>query len=383
MRPIYLDSHATTPIDKRVLDIMLPYFTEKFGNPSSIDHLYGNEVLKDIKQARINISKLINCDEDEIIFTSGATESDNMSIFGIAKNYQNKGKHIITTKIEHKAILESCKQLEKEGFEITYLNVDSKGYISLKELENSITKETILVSIIAANNEIGTIQNLKKIGEICKNKKIIFHTDAAQAFGHIELDVKKMNIHLMSISGHKIYGPKGIGALYIRKSSEPRIKLKPLLFGGGQEEGIRVGTLNVSGIIGLGKAAEISKEEIKNTDKIRELKIYLYNKLKEESEIEINGDITNNLAHNLNIYFKGIESKAILNLVKNSVAISAGSACSTDSIKPSHVILALGYDEERAYSSLRFGLLRTTTKEEIDKVSEEIIKAVKKLNMFK
>lgn len=381
-RAIYLDSHATTPVDKRVLDEMIPYFNDKFGNPSSIDHIYGNELLKDIKEAREHIAKLINADADEIFFTSGATEADNLVIFGIAKKYQNKGKHIITSKIEHKAILESCKELEADGFSITYLDVDEKGYISLKELKESITPETILISIMSANNEVGTIQNLDEIGKIAKENNVLFHTDAAQAFGSIKLDVKEMNIHLMSISGHKIYGPKGIGALYIRKGYEPRVKIQPIIYGGGQENNIRSGTLNVPGIIGLGVASQVAKEEFKNIPKIKELKLKLYNTLSKELDIEVNGDIENNLAHNLNLYFKGIESKAILNLIKNDVAISAGSACSTNNVKPSYVITALGYPEERAYSSLRFGLCRHTTEEEIEEVAKIIIKAVKKLKMF-
>lgn len=381
-RAIYLDSHATTPVDKRVLDVMIPYFNDKFGNPSSIDHIYGNELLKDIKEAREHIAKLINADTDEIFFTSGATEADNLVIFGIAKEYQNKGKHIITSKIEHKAILESCKELESNGFNVTYLDVDKKGYISLKELKESITPETILISIMSANNEVGTIQNLEEIGKLAKENNILFHTDAAQAFGNIKLDVKEMNIHLMSISGHKIYGPKGIGALYIRKGYEPRVKIQPIIYGGGQESNIRSGTLNVPGIIGLGVASQVAKEEFKNISKIKELKLKLYNTLSKELDVEVNGDIENNLAHNLNLYFKGIESKAILNLIKNDVAISAGSACSTNNVKPSYVITALGYPEERAYSSLRFGLCRNTTEEEIEEVAKIIIKAVKKLKMF-
>lgn len=381
-KAIYLDSHATTPIDEKVLKAMLPYFNEKFGNPSSIDHIYGNELLKDIKEARENIAKTINAEGDEIFFTSGATEADNLAILGIAKEYSNKGKHIITSKIEHKAILEACQELEKEGFKITYLNVNEKGYINLDNLKDEITSETILISIMSANNEIGSIQNLAEIGKIAKDNNILFHTDAAQAFGNIKLDIKKMNIHLMSISGHKIYGPKGVGALYIRKSYEPRVKIKPIVYGGGQESNIRSGTLNVPGIIGLGVASRIANEEFKNISKIKELKLKLYNNLKSELDIEANGDIENNLAHNLNIYFKGIESKAILNLIKNNVAVSAGSACSTNNVKPSYVISALGYPDERAYSSLRFGLCRNTTLEEIEEVSQIIIKAVKKLKMF-
>lgn len=380
---IYLDSHATTPVDKRVIDKMISYFNEKFGNPSSTDHIYGNEVLKDIKEARENIAKLINAEFDEIFFTSGATESDNMVVFGIAEQYKEKGKHIITTQIEHKAILESCNQLGKKGFEITYLGVDKDGLISLNELKEAIRDDTILISIMSANNEIGSIQNLLEIGKIAKENNILFHTDSAQGFGNIKLDVKEMNIHLMSISGHKVYGPKGVGALYIRKSCEPRVKIKPLFYGGGQENGIRPGTYNVPSIIGFGEASKIANEEFKNIEKIKELKLKLYNGLKDKLNILVNGNIENNLAHNLNLYFVGIESKAILNVVKNDLAISAGSACTTDSVNPSHVILALGYNEDRAYSSLRFGLCRNTTEEDIQRTINIIVKAVKRLEMFK
>lgn len=380
---VYLDSHATTPVDKKVLEKMLPFFSEKFGNASSTDHVYGNEVLKDIKEARENISRVINADVDDIFFTSGATESDNLAILGIAEQYKDKGKHIITSKIEHKAVLESCAELESKGFEITYLDVNEKGYILLDDLEKSIRDDTILVSIIAANNEIGTIQDLNAIGKICSNNGVLFHTDAAQAFTNIKLDVKKMNIHLMSISGHKIYGPKGIGALYIRKTENPRVKIKPQVFGGGQENKIRPGTYNVPSIVGFGEAAKISSEESKSNEKrMRKLKIRLFEKLDRSLEVKVNGDLENSLAHNLNLYFEGIEAKAILNLIKNDVAVSAGSACTTENVNASHVLLAIGCDIDRAFGSLRFGLTKYTTEEEIDRTAEVIIKAVKKLNMF-
>ena len=380
---IYLDSHATTPVDKRVLEKMLPFFSEKFGNASSTDHVYGNEVLKDIKESRENISRVINAEVDDIFFTSGATESDNLALLGIAEQYKDKGKHIITSKIEHKAVLESCVELENRGFEVTYLDVDEKGYIFLEDLEKSIREDTILVSIIAANNEIGTIQDLNTIGKICSNKGVLFHTDAAQAFSNIKLDVKKMNIHLMSISGHKIYGPKGIGALYVRKTENPRVKIKSQMFGGGQESKIRPGTYNVPSIVGLGEAAKISNVERKDNEKLmRKLKIRLFEKLNGSLDVKVNGDLENSLAHNLNLYFEGIEAKAILNLIKNEVAVSAGSACTTENVNASHVLLAIGCDIDRAFGSLRFGITKYTTEEEIDRTADVIIKTVKKLNMF-
>lgn len=379
---IYLDHNATTPTDKRVLDKIIPYFTEKFGNPSSIDHKFGNELLKDISEARENIAKLIHADHDDIFFTSGATESDNFALFGIAEAYKDKGKHIITTKIEHKAILESCQKLEENGFQVTYLDVDKYGYISMNDLENAIKEDTILISIMAVNNEIGTIQDLEKIGAIANKNDVIFHTDGAQAFGQIPIDVNKMNIHLLSISGHKIYAPKGIGVIYIRKSCNPRIKINPLFYGGGQEKSIRPGTHNVPGIIGLGEASRIAKEEIKKQGNIRKLKLKLFDNLKKKINVESNCDLENNLSNNLNIHLPNIEAKALLNLVKNDIAISAGSACTTENINASHVLLATGYDQERAFSSIRIGIGKFTTTEDIDKASKVIIEAIKKLNMF-
>lgn len=378
-RPIYLDYHATTPLDKRVLKAMLPYFCDKFGNASSKDHIYGNEALSSINLAREQIAHLICCEPEEIIFTSGATESDNLALFGIAEQLKNVGNHIITCKTEHKAVLDSCKRLELLGFEVTYLSVNQNGEIDIKKLEQKITNKTILISIMAANNEIGTIAPLTEIGEIAHKHNVIFHTDAAQAFGHIPIDVEEMKIDLMSISGHKIYGPKGIGALYIRNKS-PLVKLTPIIYGGGHEKGLRSGTLNVPSIVGLGEAARIANEELSDiSDKLKKLTSRLYQGISAKVKVEMNGNSKNKLSHNLNLYFEGVEGKALINEVKESIAISAGSACSSNDVKPSHVLMALGYGEDRAYSSVRFGLGKKTTEKEIDITIHTITEAVKKL----
>ncbi|MBT4352519.1 cysteine desulfurase [archaeon] len=376
MKPIYLDYHATTPLDPRVFSEMKFFLLNKFGNAASIDHVYGNEASLAVKKARIQISKLIKSDSSEIIFNSGATESDNTAIFGIANYFKEKGNHIITTKIEHKAILDTCKQLEKQGFEVTYLNVDKFGSINLDQLSKSITKKTILISVMMANNEVGTIQPIKEIGKIAKNKGITFHSDVAQAFGHIPIDVRELNLDLMSISGHKIYAPKGIGVLYVNTKT----KIHPLIYGGGHERGMRSGTLNVPSIVALGKAAEIAEIEMKDLSiKYRSMITKLYDELQKSINIELNGHPSNRLAHNLNIFIKGVDSKALINEVKNDIAISSGSACTTTEVKPSHVIMAMGYDAERAYSSIRIGIGRFTTNEDIKKTINVIKNAVIKL----
>ena len=377
-KPIYLDNHATTPTDKRVLNSMYPYFNEKFGNSSSIDHIYGNEALEAINESREKIAKLINAESEEIIFTSGATECDNLALFGIARHYKEKGNHIITSVIEHKAILDSCKQLESLGYKISYLDVNKDGLIDIEQLKKLLNPKTILISIMAANNEVGTIQPLEDIGKIAHENGIFFHTDAAQAFGHIPLDVKKTNIDLMSISGHKIYGPKGIGALFIRNN--PNVKLTPIMFGGGHENGFRSGTLNVPGIVGLGKAAEIAGQEMnKSAERLRYLRNKLYEGISEKTKVEINGNLNKNLSHSLNLFFDGIEAKALINEVKDEVAISSGSACTSKDVNPSHVIIALGYDEDRAFSSIRIGLGRFTSEEDIQKTIDVITEAAIKL----
>lgn len=378
-RPVYLDHHATTPIDERVLAEMLPFLKEKFGNPSSIDHFYGNEALQAVSNARSKVADLIGAEPEEIIFTSGATESNNLALFGVAQQYKEKGDHIIACVTEHKAVLDSCKRLEKMGYAVSYISVNSKGEIDLAELKKQIKPKTILISIMAANNEIGVIAPLVEIGAIAHSHNIFFHTDAAQAFGHIPLNVNEMKIDLMSISGHKIYGPKGVGALYIRRK-DPLVKVTPILYGGGHEKGIRSGTLNVPSIIGLGKAAEIAKQEMKEENRrLKKLTEKLYNGISTKIKVAINGETDDKLSHNLNLYFEGIDAKALINEVKDHVAISAGSACTTNEVKPSHVIIALGYGEERAYSSVRFGLGRFTTEEEVEKTIEVMTKAATKI----
>lgn len=379
--PIYLDHHATTPIDPRVLDEMLPYFTKDFGNPASVDHTYGSRAAEAVERAREQIAKTINSRPEEIIFTSGATESNNLALMGIAQQYANKGNHIITCVTEHKAILDTCKHLEMMGKRVTYLPVDHCGFIDLQKLKESISDETILISIMAANNEIGTIQEIEEIGRIAHEHEIFFHTDAAQAVGHIPIDVEKMQIDIMSISAHKTYGPKGIGAIYVRRRN-PKVTLSPIIFGGGHERGMRSGTLNVPAIVGFGKALEIARREMggeavrfkKWTDGIFKM---FHEQLKDS--VQLNGHPTRRLPHNLNVFFEGVESKALIPLLSSELAISAGSACTSDLVEPSHVILALGFGEKRAHSSIRIGLGRFNTEDEIEYTSNRIPHVVKKL----
>ena len=350
--PIYLDHHATTPVDPRVLKEMLPYFTEKFGNASSLDHTYGYEASLAVEDAREKIAQGINARHDEIIFTSGATESDNIALVGTMQKYADKGNHLITCVTEHKAVLDTARHLESLGNKVTYLPVNQYGEINLDELKKSITEKTVMISIMTANNEIGTIADVAEIGKIAHENDVIFHTDAAQAVGHIPMDVQKMNIDLMSISAHKMYGPKGIGALYVR-GVKPRVKPEPLFYGGGQERNIRSGTLNVPGIVGFGKAMEIAQKEMNSENK--RFKEWSDLMLKEFEKVrgKMNGHPTKRLSHNLNIYFPEIESKAIINSISKEVAISAGSACTTQMVAPSHVLLALGFNEEKVHSSIR------------------------------
>ena len=375
-RPIYLDHHATTPLDSRVFDKMLPFLKEKFGNASSIDHIYGNEALQAVEKAQKQVADVIKAEPEEILFTSGATESDNLVLLGISKALKHKGNHIITSVTEHKAILNTCKYLETQGYEVTYLKVGKNGFVNCDELKNTINEKTILISIMAANNEVGSISPLKEIGEIAYEKGILFHTDAAQGFGHIPLDVNELNINLMSISGHKIYGPMGVGALFIKKG----VKIEPIVYGGGQEKGLRSGTLNVPSIVGLGTAAEIANFEMTETsERIKKLRDKLYQGIASKVKVELNGTLKNRLTHNLSLYIDGINAKALINEVKDSLAISSGSACSTDSVKPSYVITALGYDPDRAHSTIRFGLGRFTTEQEINQAIEVVSKATIKL----
>lgn len=376
-RPVYMDHHATTPVDSRVLEAMLPYFSENFGNAGSIDHIYGAVAADAVKKARTQSAHIINAQPEEIIFTSGATESNNIAILGVAEQYSQKGDHIITCVTEHKAVLDTCKHIEKVGKSVTYLPVDQYGLINLDQLNAAITEKTVLISIMTANNEIGTIAPLYKIGKIAHEHGVLFHTDAAQAVGHIPIDVETMNIDLLSFSGHKIYGPKGIGGLYVRRKN-PKVKLSPIIFGGGQEKGLRSGTLNVPGIVGLGKALTIAEKVMaKEEVQFKKWTNQMFDTFKEAYQtVILNGHPTQRLAHNLNICFPGIESKALIHLLQEDIAISSGSACTTTNVAPSHVLLAIGRTIEESHSAVRFGFGRSTTDKEIEfairKIKEKI-----------
>ena len=378
---IYLDHHATTPLDSRVLDAMMPYLTEKFGNASSMDHTFGYDASVAVESAREKIANAIGARHDEIVFTSGATESDNIALIGTMEKYQDRGDHLITCVTEHKAVLDTAKYLERLGKKVTYLPVNEYGQINFDELSDAITENTVMISIMMANNEIGTIADVAKIGKIAHDKGIIFHTDAAQAVGHIPVDVQQMNIDLMSFSAHKMYGPKGVGALYVR-GIKPRVRPEPIIHGGGQERNIRSGTLNVPGIVGFGKAIEITQKEMDSENKrFLEWSDKMLQSF-ESAGGELNGHSTKRLSHNLNVYFAGIESKAIINSISKEMAISAGSACTTQTVEPSHVILALGFDESRAHSSIRIGLGRRNTEAEISYATEKIGEVIKTLRHF-
>jgi cysteine desulfurase len=380
--PIYLDHHATTPLDKRVLDEMMPYFTEKFGNASSLDHPFGYDASVAVEDAREKIANAVGARHDEIVFTSGATESDNIALLGTMQKYADRGNHLITCVTEHKAILDTAKHLESLGKKVTYLPVNEFGEIDLKELEDSITDETVMISIMAANNEIGTIQDVKAIGEIAHKHDVIFHTDAAQAVGHIPINVEEMSIDLMSFSAHKMYGPKGIGALYVR-GVKPRVKPDGLFYGGGQERNIRSGTLNVPGIVGFGKAVEISQKEMDSENKrFSEWSGMMLEEFEKIGGV-LNGHPKNRLTHNLNVYFPGIEGKSIINSVSKEIAISAGSACTTQLVEPSHVLLALGLDEDTTHYAIRIGIGRFNTIDEIQHTSKIIINVTTKLKRLK
>ena len=382
--PIYLDHHATTPVDFRVLDAMLPYFTDVYGNAASIDHEYGNKALVAVERSRGKIASAIKASPEEIIFTSGATEADNLAILGVANYYSNKGNHIITCVTEHKAVLDACKYLEKNGWLVTYLPVDKWGLIDPENVKRAINSQTVLISVMTANNEIGVIAPFEEIGRIAHEAGVVFHTDATQAIGSINIDVNKMGIDLLSISGHKIYGPKGIGALFVR-SRNPRIRLDEQIHGGGHERGMRSGTLNVPGIVGLATALEICRFEMKDeVTRMSKLRDHLWEKLQTElGDVKLNGHPTERLAHNLSISIPDVESRSLLVQIKNHVAISTGSACTTASVEPSHVIFALGFGEERAHSSLRFGLGRSNTVDEIDYAVTRIADAVCKVRKLR
>ncbi len=378
-RRIYLDHNATTPVDPRVLEAMLPYFTEVFGNAASTDHEFGYEAKQAVDQARAHIASLINAHPDEIIFTSGATESDNLALLGVAERYTNRGDHIITSVTEHKAVLDACKRLEQFGKQVTYLRVDQYGRVDPEDVRKAITPRTILVSIMAANNEIGTLAPIAEIGAIAEEHEILFHCDGAQAVGHIPIDVKRMGIHLLSMSAHKIYGPKGIGALYVR-ASNPRARIAPIHFGGGHERGMRSGTLNVPGIVGFGEALRIAKGEMaSDAIRFRNWTAQIWNTLSTAiGNIALNGHPTDRLPNNLNITFPGIQSKALLPELHN-LALATGSACTSSSVEPSHVILALGYGNTRAHSAVRLSVGRSNKDNEIDTAVTVLINAVESL----
>jgi cysteine desulfurase len=378
--PIYMDNHATTQVDPRVIETMLPFFTEKFGNASSRNHVFGWDSEAAVDRAREQVASLINAASPrEIVFTSGATESDNIAIKGIAEAYAQKGTHIITCAIEHKAVLDSCKSLERKGYRVTYLPVRANGLIDLDELRDALTDKTILISIMAANNEIGTIEPVREIGQIAKKKGILFHTDATQAVGKIPVNVKDMGIDLLSLTAHKIYGPKGVGALYVR-SSKPQVKLSPLIEGGGQERGLRSGTLNVPGIVGLGKACEIAQQDLmadgeRLTGLSQRLKTQIVGQL---DEVSVNGDSSHRLPGNLHLSFAYIEGESLLMGLKD-IAVSTGSACTSASLEPSHVLRAIGLEEHLAHSSIRFGLGRFNTEEEVDYTARRVVEEVRRL----
>ncbi len=377
--PIYLDYNATTPVDRKVVEAMMPYFTESFGNAASRNHSFGWEVEKVVDDARELIGNSIGAGGKEIVFTSGATESDNLAILGVAEFYKKKGTHIISSPIEHKAVIDPCNALEQKGYEITFLDVDKHGCIDLKQLEDSIREDTILVSLMAGNNEIGTLNPIREIGQITRNKGVLFHTDATQGVGKIPIDVEEMNIDLLSMTAHKFYGPKGIGALYVRRK-KPRVRLSPIMFGGGHERGMRSGTLNVPGIVGFAKALELSVEEMASeAERLTGLRQRLLDRLNSELDyIFLNGHPTDRLPNNLNVSFGYVEGESLMMGV-NELAVSSGSACTSASLEPSYVLRALGVGDDLAHSSIRFGMGRFTTVEEIDYVAEKMIAAVKRL----
>ena len=376
--PIYMDHHATTPVDSRVLEAMLPYFTEIFGNAASIDHLHGHAAQEAVEKSRGTIAQFIGArSAEEIVFTSGATESDNIALVGVAEAYCHKGNHIITSAVEHKAVLDTIEYLTGKGVQATVLPVDQFGMVDPSDVWKAITDKTILISIMMANNEIGTIQPVKEIGRIAKEHGVFFHTDAAQAVGHIPVDVEDMNIDLMSFTAHKIYGPKGIGALYVRRR-RPRVKPAPVIHGGGHERGVRSGTLNVPGIVGFASALEIAGYEMtKEGQRLRDCTDWMLEQLRARIYgVERNGHPIQRLPHNLNVYIPDVESRATVLSLRELVTFSTGSACTTAKVETSHVLRALGFPEDRAHSSLRFGLGRSTTVQHIETVVDVLAEAI-------
>lgn len=376
-RPIYLDYSATTPVDPRVAEEMIPWLTERFGNPASRSHAYGWEAEEAVEKARAQVASLLKADPREIIWTSGATESDNLAIKGAAHFYQEKGKHLITVRTEHKAVLDTMRELERQGFEVTYLDVQENGLIDLDILKAAIRPDTILVSVMMVNNEIGVIQDIEAIGEMTREKGIVFHVDAAQAAGKVDIDLSKLKVDLMSLSAHKIYGPKGIGALYVRR--KPRIRLEAQMHGGGHERGLRSGTLPTHQIVGMGKAFALAEAEMaEENQRIRRLRDRLLAGIQEIPETYVNGDMEHRVPHNLNVSFNYVEGESLIMAIKE-LAVSSGSACTSASLEPSYVLRALGRNDELAHSSIRFTIGRFTTEEEIDKAIELLKARVGKL----
>lgn len=370
LRPIYLDSHATTPVDPRVLEAMLPFFTEHFGNPASVGHAYGWEAEAAVQRSREIIATGIHATPEEIVFTSGATEANNLAIKGVAEAYFSRGRHIITVQTEHSAVLDPCRYLESLGFEVTYLPVQPDGLIEVAALARALRDDTILVSVMAANNEIGVLQPLAEIGACCRDRGVLFHTDAAQAIGKLDLDVQAQQIDLLSMTAHKVYGPKGIGALYVRRR-DPRVNLAAQLHGGGHERGRRSGTLYTPQIVGLGQALDLAwQDQATEQAQLRALRDRLWQSLQDLPGVRLNGHPTQRLANNLNISVSGVDGQALLLGLKDIVALSSGAACSSTSTAPSHVLKALGHSDELAYASLRFGLGRFTTAADLDQVAQ-------------
>ena len=378
-QPIYLDYNATTPTDPRVVEAMLPFFTEIYGNAASRNHSFGWTAEEGVSKARNIIGEAIGATGKEIVFTSGATESDNMAVLGVAEFFREKGKHIITSPIEHKAVVDPCQALEQKGYEITFLDVDEHGRIDLKQLEASIREDTVLVSLMAGNNEIGTLNPLKEIGQMTRERGVLFHCDATQGVGKIPIDVETMNIDLLSMTAHKIYGPKGIGALYVRRK-KPRVRITPIMFGGGHERGFRSGTLNVPGIVGFGKAIELAMEEISSeAERQIGLRQHLYKRLTDELDyVFLNGHPTERLPNNLNLSFGYVEGESLMMGI-SEIAVSSGSACTSASLEPSYVLRSMGVGDDLAHSSVRFGFGRYTTMEEVNYAADKVIGAVKRL----
>jgi cysteine desulfurase len=383
--PIYMDNHATTPVDPRVLEAMLPYFMQTFGNAASRTHIFGREAVAAVEKARQQIARLINAEPQEIVFTSGATESDNLAIKGVAwmhRRERKPGNHIVTVPTEHKAVLDSCKRLEGEGFEVSYVPLGPDGLVNVDEVRHAMSARTILVTVMAANNEIGVLQPIGEIGQLCRERGVVFHSDAVQAVGKVPVDVQAMHIDLMSITAHKIYGPKGVGALYVR-GKHPEVRLAPVLDGGGHERGMRSGTLNVPGIVGLGKACELCRQEMaEESRRLGALRDRLKHGILSRLEgVHINGSMERRLPHSLNLSFDGVEGEALLTGL-DGVAVSSGAACRSMASEYSYVLRSLGLGEDRAQSSIRFGLGRFNTREEVDWVIDRVVEAVKGLRDF-